>query len=153
MTNDNPQLRKYLEAEQQRKESNRERITEVLEIVATNYKDKNIATSEIYQGHDVHAFYRLTANPNQVVHVQGYPGLSNDDQMAVWARLMDYDKMIAIRKEGRVSIGNEHGAALKLFWEFGFGLGMRIPYRWERLELMLGQCVPELDLTKRSKSK
>lgn len=63
---------------------------------------------EIVNLHDVHGFYNL--GDNLALHIQGYPGMSRDDAMFVSMRLRDYEKMMRIRAEGRVSIGNEHEA-------------------------------------------
>jgi len=61
---------------------------------------------EIYRDGDAHVFYRLA--DNRVIHLQGYPGFSNDETMVVIGRLRDYQKMIKIRAEGKANIGNEH---------------------------------------------
>ena len=76
-----------------------------------------ISELEVYQKHDVHAFYRLASNPDEVVHVQGYPGMSTNRQATILARVMDYDKMQEVRRRGLKNgarlIGNEHEAVLR----------------------------------------
>lgn len=120
----------------------REKITQLLKEVGEDYESRDVATFNIHQGHDVHAFYRLPRNTENLVHVQGYPGMSNEREMRVYARLMDYNKMITIRKAGGVSIGNEHEAVVKPFPNFQGGV--MIHYEAQVLEEMIGENVPEL---------
>ena len=98
------------------REENRKRITEIFSEIGTNYMVRGIVIgSEIHQNHDTHAFYRIAKDPSKVVHVQGYLGLSSEENMIVVARLMDYGIMMATRVERRHDhsvIGNEGEAAL-----------------------------------------
>jgi hypothetical protein len=99
--------------------------------------------AEIKRGKEnIHAFYRLTLNPSQVIHVQGYPSLSNEDEARVFARLMDYDEMIRLREKRKVSPGHEHGATIRFFPNFD--MGIMIPYDKAELEERLELMVPEL---------
>src|SRR3989338_812518 len=123
----------------------RNKITGLLTEVGENYKKREVAVYRIYQGHDVHAFYRvLPRQTKEVVHVQGYPGMSTNSEMRVFARLMNYDRIMEIRKSGTVSIGNEHNAVIKQFANFGNGLGVTIPYDPNILEAMICENVPQL---------
>lgn len=121
----------------------REKITQLFEKVGEDYKKRNIVTYEINQGHDIHAFYRLPRNVENLVHVQGYPGMSTERGARVYARVMDYNKTMAIRKAGGVSIGNEHKAVVKQFPNFK--CGVVIPYEAKILEEMLGENISELN--------
>lgn len=122
----------------------RTKITNLFQAVAEDYQ--NSAELELHQGHDVHAFYRLQKDPTKVIHLQGYPGMSNENQAHVFARLMDYQEMINIRNQGTISIGNEHEAVIKTFPNFEF-IGKDIPYDKRILENMLEENCPELTQT------
>jgi hypothetical protein len=67
---------------------------------------------EIKQRTDTHAYYRLS--DDDVLHVQGFPGLSTDETMMLNARVMDYARMQELRYEaanlGHDIAGNEHQA-------------------------------------------
>jgi len=121
----------------------RDRITRVFEQVRDHYKDRGVAVMEIIQGHDVQAFYRLSQDPSRVVHVQGYPGMSTDKEMRVWARLMDYNKMMELRRDPQISPGNEHEAQIQPFPNFGMD-NLWIPYDSLVLEEKLEENLPEL---------
>lgn len=120
----------------------RDKITKLFEEVGKDYQSKKFAELELYQGHDVHAFYRLLSDPSKVIHVQGYPGMSDENQARVFARMMDYNTMMIIRNRGNVSIGNEHEAVIRPFG--GLELGKMIPYKPEVLETILEEYCPEL---------
>lgn len=120
----------------------RDKITALFEEVGKHYREKGLAESEVHQGHDVHAFYRLSQNPARVIHVQGYPGMSSDERARVWARMMDYDNMIAIRRNGGISIGNEHKATVQEFPNFE--IGIMLPYNSKVLEDKLAENVEDL---------
>ncbi len=121
----------------------RNKITDLLTEVGEDYKKREVAVYKIHQGHDVHAFYRVLPRiTREVVHVQGYPGMSTESEARVFARLMNYDKMMEIRKVGGFSIGNEHDAVIKQFPNFREGV--MIPYDAKVLEEMLGENVPKL---------
>ncbi len=122
--------------------SERQAIIRLFQEVGRHYYDRGVACFEVYNGQDVHAFYRLCSAPSKVVHVQGYPGLSSPEQARVWARMMDYNKMIAARDSGTVSIGNEHEAAIQQFPNFESGIF--VPYDVRVLEGKLAENVPEL---------
>jgi len=120
----------------------RKEITQLFQKVGDDYHRRGIAELELHQGHDVHAFYRLSHNPSKVIHVQGYAGMSTESKARVWARLMNYDKMMKVRKAGRVSAGNEHEATIQRFPNFE--MGVNIPYDPKILEDRLAANVPEL---------
>ncbi len=121
----------------------RNKITGLLTEIGDDYKKREVAIYKIHQGHDVHAFYRiLPRQTREVVHVQGYPRMSTESEMRVFARLMNHDKMMEIRKAGGVSIGNEHEAVVRPFPNFREGI--IIPYESQILESMLGENVQKL---------
>lgn len=127
----------------------REAISYIFNEIGENYEELGLARCEIHQGHDIHAFYHLLKSPSKVIHVQGYPGMSNQEGMRVWARLMDYNKMIDIRETAKVtgkrlSIGNEHEATIQNFGNFG--VGIFIPYSSIVLEDKIAENVPELNI-------
>jgi len=136
------QLTEVIAEQEKRREHYRKMITVILRGVGDYYQTKGVAELSLHQGRDVHAFYRLAKDPTKVIHVQGYPGMSTDKQARVWARMMNYDKMIRLR-EGGVAIGNEHAATIKDFPDFTAG-GIMIPYNSKYLEEMLTENVPEL---------
>ena len=120
----------------------RDLITQLFQEVGKNYSNRGVAELELHQGHDVHAFYRLSHEPSKVIHLQGYPIMSSAENARVWARMMNHDKMMEIRGKGDVSIGNEHEATTHQFPNFG--MGIMIPYDSKILEDMLVENVPEL---------
>ena len=81
-----------------------------------------VRETEVYDGHDIHAFFSLAARPDAVLHVQVYPGMSTDEEIHVFARIMDRSAMLAIREDSRVSIGNEHGAVIDILPSFDCGV-------------------------------
>lgn len=97
----------------------RMKIIGLLEEVGRKLYRDHLAELEIHPAaQDVQAFYRSLREPDKVMHVQGYPGLSTDNHAVVWARLMNYDAMMWIRTWDNVSIGNEHDAVIQIFPEF-----------------------------------
>lgn len=120
------------------------KLANILCRVGVEYIRRNLASLEIHSGDDIHAFYRLSQSPDRVVHVRGYPGMSSSEKMRVWARQMDYGKMVQLRAEG-ASIGDEHDAVTKAFNNFEFGVD--IPYDAKVLEEMLAKNVPELAIS------
>lgn len=120
----------------------RNAVIRLLSEVGIDYLQKGIAEFEIREAHDVHAYYRLTKDPSKVIHVQGYPGMSSDEEARVWARLMDYNKMMEIRQRSHTFIGNEHEATIRQLPNFL--LGISIPYDPSVLEAKLEESVPEL---------
>src|SRR4051812_33168350 len=84
---------------------------------ASLMNEGRIVEIEIYsdqRDHDVHAFFRSRSKPDKVVHLQTYPGFSNEERLCVFAREMDYQKLAEIRanmkKMGSPTIGNEGDA-------------------------------------------
>lgn len=124
------------------REKYRGMITALLLDVGKHFQEWGVASLDLHQGHDVHAFYQLFHDPSKVIHVQGYPGMSSDLEARFWARMMDYHLMMDIRNRCDVSIGNEHEAAIQQFPNFY--LGVEIPYDSKALEAMLAANVPEL---------
>ncbi len=120
-----------------------EKLRNLFEEVGRHYRKNGAAEADIYQNNgEVHAFYRLTGDNSQVIHVQGDLGLSDKKQAHVHARLMDYKKMMEIRQSGKVSVGKEHGATIQAF--INFECGVRIPYSTEVLEEMLAENISQL---------
>ena len=117
-------------------------VTDLLEKVGIDYRDRGLAEFELHHDHDVHAFYRLTSDSSRVIHVQGYPGMSSETEARVWAREMNYFDMKDLRVDPKISIGNEHDAVTRNFPNFE--IGVQIPYDPRVLEEMLGENIPEL---------
>src|SRR3989344_8109799 len=84
--------------------------------------------------HDIHMYIYPKSDYGKIVHVQGYPGMSNKEEARVYGRVMDYGKFNAIRMSKRESIGNEHDAVLP---EMGVLPPMEIPYDANKLAWML----------------
>ena len=110
--------------------------------VGDDYRERGVAELDLHQSHDIHAFYRLSEDPTKVIHVQGYPGMSNEEEARVWARMMDYDKMMEVRAREMVSVGNEHEATIQEFPNFE--IGIMIPYDSKVLKEKLEENVIEL---------
>jgi hypothetical protein len=124
------------------RERNMVRIAAVLVEVGRHYEERRVAELDLHQDNDLHAFYRLTTDPSKVLHVQTYPGLSTDEIMVVRPRMMDYDRMMAIRAaEPGVSVGNEHEAVTATFCN---GDAEEIPYSAQSLMDLIEVNVPEL---------
>lgn len=120
------------------RENYRRKITALFTEVGVHFQERGVATPVLHQEHDVHAFYRLSKDASRVVHVQGYPGLSSEQQAVVLARLIDYSRMLAIRTRGD-SIGKEHEAVIQtLISQTG------MPYDPRVLEERLAENVHEL---------
>ena len=136
------EVSRQIEEFKRARERNRERILCLFLEAGDHYLGRGSAELNLYQDNDVHAFYRLTADPSKVVHVQGYPGMSSEEKMHVWARLVNYDLMRVIRENSSASPGNEHSAVIKQFENFE--LGIEIPYKARALEELLEKNVPEL---------
>tara|TARA_Y100000031_G_C7970226_1_gene270013 strand:- start:103 stop:540 length:438 start_codon:yes stop_codon:yes gene_type:complete len=93
---------------------------------------------ELVPLHDVHAFWRLSQDEGRyVLHVQGYPGLSDYEEMQVSARIRDWERMLEIRAQGGVSIGNEHAANLESELQEKTATGVRIPFSAADLKTLL----------------
>ncbi|RLJ01572.1 MAG: hypothetical protein DRP11_04175 [Candidatus Aenigmatarchaeota archaeon] len=84
----------------------------------------------LHEDRDIHAFFRLNEDPIKMIHLQGYPSLSSEQEVMLFARLMDYRKIREIRKKG-ISIGNEHEAVIRKFPDFESGICMS--YNTERI--------------------
>lgn len=124
------------------REANSQKLTKLLEEIGKDFSEREVATMELHHGHDIHAFYQLNADSKKVIHLQAYPGMSNDKQARVYARMMDYDKMMSIRASHGVSIGNEHDAVIQPF--ANFEIGIFIPYDKDVLIGKLADNVDEL---------
>jgi len=119
-------------------------LSELLLSVGDNLRTKNLVNSEVIRENDVHAFYRLVKNPSKVIYVRGYTGISNEKNALISARMMDYEKMMKIRKSGRVSLGNENQAIIEVFQNFNFEAGIMMPYDANLLVEKLAENVEEL---------
>ncbi len=103
----------------------RVRTTAVLEEVGEHYEERGVAELEIRRDNtDIHAFYRLTADPSKVVYVEVQPG--SDENMILTAVVQDYDPDFPLRKptDGRPTVS--------------------VPYDAKALEELLAKDVPEL---------
>jgi|GEM_PF-2706020 len=118
----------------------RQQLIHLLAELGLQYTSRNVATIETHHSQDIHAFYRLTANPQKIVHVQAYPVFSDSSKSIVRARLMNYDRMMLEREH--VSVGNEHDAVIESFpfLENCIDVG----YDVKKLETIIGLYVPEL---------
>ena len=138
----NKNMARQIEEAEKYRELHREKITRLFQEVGERYAERGAAELNLHQGHDVHAFYRISKDPSKVIHVQGYPGMSSEEKARVWARLMDYNKMMALRERPGISDGNEHEATVQTFPNFGNGI--EIPYDSKVLEEKLAENVPQL---------
>src|SRR3989344_3688555 len=126
----------------QLREGCQERIRALFQEVGDHYLQRGVATLDLHLLHDVHAFYTLTQDPFRVVHVQGYPGMSSEQEARVFARMMDSRLLLLIRISKEASIGNEHEATIARFPNFVQGI--MIPYSSKVLEAKLAENVPAL---------
>jgi hypothetical protein len=119
----------------------RERITSLLSATGRVLENRRriIDGCEIHQGHDIHAYYQLLIG-NQALHVQAYPGMSNENEMMIMARVMDRNQIAPARKQG-ASIGNEHSAVVRTFEYMQTGLWL--PYNEAALTGVLSSCIYE----------
>ena len=94
---------------------------------------------ELHEGHDIHLYLLSAADQRNVIHVQGYPGMSNRGlgSARVNARRMNYDVILAQRQHGGVSIGNEHGSITEIFPEFGNGMGTFVDWKGDEIDRKL----------------
>ena len=113
-------------------------MTQLLTYVGDHYTAANKITYELHLDSDVHAFYRPTADPSKVIHVQGYPGMSSNELAKMRARLMNYDRMMELRAAYEM-IGNEHKAVTQVLLRL-----VEIPYDPAVLQAALERSVPEL---------
>ena len=80
------------------------------------FEDDTIYGMQIHEGHDVHGFYDLRSGGKKrpdnsiALHIQAYPGMSDDKHMSIAARFMDKGLLREIRAKGGISVGNEHEA-------------------------------------------
>lgn len=112
----------------------RKEITDVLVGIGRSYQDKGLVSGfEITQDHDVHGFYRLSKNPDKVIHIQAYPGLSSQKEMCISVRLREYDIMLQERIEGIVPVGNEHKANIPDHFLNMQG-GIKLPYSIKEIQ-------------------
>lgn len=122
----------------------KDKLIDLLTKTGEDFAAQKLVEYELIEGHDIHAFYRLCKNPSKVIHVQGYPGIGDEKEIMISARMMDYNEMIRIRESGRVSPGNEHLAVIGIFPNFNSSMGIMIPYDANILEDLLAENVPEL---------
>lgn len=125
-------------------------IIDLLNETALDYSTRGlIFEAELFQAHDIHIFYRLSAKPQELVHVQAYPGMSNNLRLSIMARIMDYNQVRAIRtrnlNEERpriISPGNEHQAVIRML--SNFPCLTSIPYEKTILQQALAVDIVEL---------
>jgi hypothetical protein len=95
---------------------------------------------------DVHAFIKAKLNPNKVIHIQAYPGFSDNETFCLTVREMDGNILTKIRQlqENHLgpSIGNEHEAVKR--WITG---QIRIPYSFDSLIALLKPELPISPIT------
>jgi|SRR3989344_5068698 len=120
----------------------REDIVHLFEQIGRHYKARGLAEPDIRCHHDVHGFYNFNRNAAQTLHLQGYPGMSNDQEACVAARVMDHQILMRIRGQRAVSDGNEHESVLRRLPNFQNQV--MIPYNPAVLEALLEKDVPEL---------
>src|SRR3990172_11174233 len=90
-------------------------MTALFKQVGNDYRASGLVSrSEVYSDDGVHAFYRLSKDPSKSIHVQGYPELSSHKSARVMAGLMDFERMMQVRRAGMV-----HASS---FPEFGNGV-------------------------------
>jgi hypothetical protein len=99
-----------------------------------------IGSTQIHQTHDIHAYCDLKLD-DQVLHVQGYPGMSNEHEMMIVARVMDGKLLDEIRRDKKFSIGNEHEAIIRGFRHTQGGI--YVPYSQVALTGILSSCIYE----------
>ena len=80
----------------QRRESEKAAIQNLNQIGSDLMVSKRVIGMEIHSEHDVHAYLRSSQDPDRVIHIQTYPGMSSPDSMAVVLREMDYQKLMDI---------------------------------------------------------
>ena len=94
----------------------RNKIINLLAEVGEHYRQNGIAQYDLHPHHDIHAYYEFNHERGKAVHVQAYPGLSTENEFLIYARLLDYEKVLQERANG-TSVGNEHKASLGLATE------------------------------------
>ena len=109
-----------------------------------NFLAKQVVNQvELYDSHDVHAYLRLSKFPEHVIHLQGYPGLSDKNLLTITGALMDYNKLQEIRLEGKYEIGNEHLATVNHFF---IGAPGQVAYNTSNLIALLEAEEPRLKI-------
>ena len=108
----------------------------LLNEVGMDFMNGSYAKSfELISDHDIHAYYRLAKDNDEVVHLQAYPGMSNEQEGRFFSRLMDYRGILAFRALTNRCPGNEHSAVTMPF--INFGSGIKLPYSAKILEEMI----------------
>lgn len=127
---------------------NRKKITDLFEGAGEYLRNKRrlVSDYEIFQGSHVHAYYNLILN-NETLHVEAYPGLSDEKEIMIDARVKNLDKLIECRRKGD-NIGSEHRALVRDFKHARSGLLLPLPYSQVALEGVLSSYIFEhfLDL-------
>lgn len=91
------------------------RLLDMLDQTEELLQKKQFAMAMHYTiGYEIHSFFFLLLSPDHLIHIQSYPGLSDDKEAYVVARLMDSKKWLQIRidQNEAVEIGNEHQAVV-----------------------------------------
>lgn len=76
----------------------RVRVAGVLEEVGRHYQERGLAELTLRRDSDVHAFYRLKADPSRVLYVQAYG--NSDEKMGVTIVMQDFDPEFTLRDPG-----------------------------------------------------
>ena len=120
----------------------RREITALLNKAGISLRDEKriVQDFDITQGHDIHAFYDLPLD-DQTLHVQAYPGMSNEKQFMLNARVMNKDR-VKLAREAGASIGNEHSAVTHAF-RYMTPSGLYVPYNQNAVNGVLSSCVYE----------
>ncbi|MFC1696950.1 hypothetical protein ACFL1H_01340 [Nanoarchaeota archaeon] len=118
-----------------------EKITDMFFLLARKYVSKNKSTFiELHNLHDIHLFVNL--NRNYSLHLQGYPGMSNENEMHVSARLRNTKQMYQERELTGVSIGNEHKTNVNNAFN-KLHLANKVPYSEHVLESIIKEDISE----------
>ncbi|MFQ5475201.1 MAG: hypothetical protein ACE5DM_05180 [Candidatus Nanoarchaeia archaeon] len=50
-------------------------------------KNGDVESYRLRRGSDIHAFYQM-AGQSKMIHMQGYPGMSDEEEMTLWGRVV-----------------------------------------------------------------
>lgn len=113
----------------------RQRVIGLLSEFGTRYLSEGLVRGfELHEGHDIHLYLLSAADWSNVIHVQGYPGMSNrsSEGARINARRMNYEKLQTERQRG-VSVGNEHEAVTQVLPEFNSGVGTFVDWKGDEI--------------------
>ena len=63
----------------------------------------DVVWATIHQGKDIHLFLQPESDPSKVIHVQGYPEYKSEHGMKIYARIIDYERVMEISAAEEVS--------------------------------------------------